>query len=362
MRKPRVLVVHDDPPVAPLSSFIAHDIAHLQKRYEVEVISLHPYRRDHLEALLSAKVWRAVAGCDAVFAWFGVNAPALLMAAALRKPSVVIAGGSDVVHVPEINYGLDPARKVKYRMVLAGYRVASRILLFSGASHRDLLELAPHTKSKAETLYLGVDTQAFRPGASPPQPRVLCVSFMTEKSIRRKGVLTLIEAARLTPEVPYRIAGRIIDEGAVKRIVESAPPNVTFLGSLSDEELLREMQSAKVYAQLSYHEGFGMAVAEAMACGSIAVVSDRGSLPEVVGDTGYYVPVEDPKAAARAFREAIAAGEVRGQRARQRVIDQFDPAARERALHRIRARPAPHPRRAARVTARRAGSEPPSGA
>jgi glycosyltransferase involved in cell wall biosynthesis len=37
-------------------------------------------------------------------------------------------------------------------------------------------------------------------------------------------------------------------------------------------------------------EGFGMPVAEAMACGTPVIVSDRGSLPEVVGDAGIVVP------------------------------------------------------------------------
>jgi glycosyltransferase involved in cell wall biosynthesis len=331
-RKGRVLFVHDDDPGAPLSSFFAHDLATLQKRFDVEVLSVFPYGRLHLDAVKSAAAWRAVLRCDAVFAWFGTCAPVIAMAAALRKPSLVIVGGSDVVYVPEIDYGLNPARKLQYELVLSGYRLATRILAFSRSSLNDLLSLRPALSAKSAALYLGVDTHAFRP-AGHKSPQVLSVSYISPKSIKRKGILTLLEAARRTPEISYRIGGRIQEEGAVQQILAAAPPNVTFLGSLSDPELLREMQAAKVYAQLSYHEGFGMAVAEAMACECVPVVTNRGSLPEVAGDVGFAVPVEDPEAAAVAFRAALAAGEERGQRARQRMVDLFDPAARERALY-----------------------------
>lgn len=330
----RVLFVHDDDPSVPLSSFFAHDIDALRKRFDVEVVSLHPYKRNHLEALASAEMWRKVAHCDAVFAWFGFSAPAVMMASALRKPSVVIAGGSDVVYVPEIGYGLDPERKMRRRLVLLGYRLARRILLFSIASHRDFLKLQPASAAKAQPLHLGVDSEAFKP-AGAKSPHVLSVSYITPMSIKRKGILTLLEAARRTPEIPYRIAGMVAHQGAVQQILDNAPPNVSFLGYLDDQQLLRELQSAKVYAQLSYHEGFGMAVGEAMACECVPVVTDRGSLPEVVGDTGFFVPVEDPEAAAQAFRQAITAGDDRGQRARRRVIELFRPAAREQALHAI---------------------------
>jgi glycosyltransferase involved in cell wall biosynthesis len=333
-RRRRVLFVHDDDPSAPLSSFFAQDIAALRRHFEVEVVSLHPYKRSHLEALASPRMWLSVARCNALFAWFGFSAPAVMMAFALRKPSIVIAGGSDVVYVPEIGYGLDPQRKLRRRLVLLGYRLAHRILLSSRASHRDFLKLQPSSAGKAQALYLGVDSEAFKP-AGVKGAHVLSVSYITPMSIKRKGILTLLEAARRTPDIPYRIAGMVASQAAVQQILDGAPPNVAFLGYLDDQQLLREMQAARVYAQLSYHEGFGMAVAEAMACECVPVVTDSGSLPEVVGDAGLFVPVEDPDAAARAFRSAMAAGEERGKRARARVIELFRPATREHALRAI---------------------------
>ena len=50
---------------------------------------------------------------------------------------------------------------------------------------------------------------------------------------------------------------------------------------------------ARLVVLVSFHEGFGMPAVEAMACGTPVVVSNRGSLPEVVGDYGVYVEADD---------------------------------------------------------------------
>jgi len=334
-RKRKVLFVHNDNPAGPLSSFFLQDIDILRKEHDIEVLSLYPYKHGHLDALLSPAAWRSVMRCDAVFGWFGSSAPVVMMAALLRKPSIIVAGGADVVYVPEIDYGLNPARTIAYTVFRLGYRLARRVLLFSESSRQDYLRLPGIRPEKAQTLYLGVDTDHFRP-AGEKRPQVLTISYIAEGVLLRKGILTLLSAARLTPEIPYRIAGLVLDQGAVQKLVASAPPNVTFLGYLNDEQLLAELQSSKVYAQLSYHEGFGMAVAEAMSCGCLPVVTNRGSLPEVVGDNGYYVPVNDPASAAEAFRTAIAApGEPVGGQARQRIIERFRPSDRERGIRTV---------------------------
>jgi glycosyltransferase involved in cell wall biosynthesis len=53
------------------------------------------------------------------------------------------------------------------------------------------------------------------------------------------------------------------------------------------------MQAAEWFVYPSLYEGFGLPVAEAMACGVPAIVSRASSLPEIVGDVGFQVdPVE----------------------------------------------------------------------
>ena len=62
----------------------------------------------------------------------------------------------------------------------------------------------------------------------------------------------------------------------------------------------------------SLYEGFGMPVAEAVACGTPAVVSNRGSLPEVAGDLAVMVDPFDIVGLAEALKLAIYDNRYRG--------------------------------------------------
>jgi glycosyltransferase involved in cell wall biosynthesis len=105
---------------------------------------------------------------------------------------------------------------------------------------------------------------------------------------------------------------------------------VSFTGFVEDEELIRWYQRAKVYVQLSLYESFGMSLAEAMLCECVPVVTDRGALPEVVGDTGFFVPYGDEKATAEGIRAALRSD--KGPVARKRVEEAFPIKKREAAL------------------------------
>lgn len=64
-------------------------------------------------------------------------------------------------------------------------------------------------------------------------------------------------------------------------------------GYLPRDEIPKLMRGALAFCFPSLYEGFGMPVLEAMACGTPTLVSDRASLPEIVGDAGIIIKADD---------------------------------------------------------------------
>src|SRR5262249_13918499 len=84
------------------------------------------------------------------------------------------------------------------------------------------------------------------------------------------------------------------------------PANVTWLGEVSDEELASLYRGARCLVYASLYEGFGIPVAEALACGCPVVTSVDSPMAEVAGDDAAYVDPYDVGSIrdgiARAFR------------------------------------------------------------
>jgi glycosyltransferase involved in cell wall biosynthesis len=71
---------------------------------------------------------------------------------------------------------------------------------------------------------------------------------------------------------------------------------------LADDELRLAYAGARALAYPSFYEGFGLPVAEAMACGCPVIVSPCASLPEVAGSAALYVEPDDVPAMASALQ------------------------------------------------------------
>ncbi len=80
---------------------------------------------------------------------------------------------------------------------------------------------------------------------------------------------------------------------------------IPFYGEDQVRNLTEVYAGASVYLDLSLHEGFGMQVIEAMACGTPVVCSDRGALPEVAGTAAVLVDPLDFLAIANATRRIL---------------------------------------------------------
>jgi glycosyltransferase involved in cell wall biosynthesis len=76
---------------------------------------------------------------------------------------------------------------------------------------------------------------------------------------------------------------------------------ITFTGRIAEERFVKEYAKATAAVVPSVYEGFGLPVAEAMACAVPVISTTGGALPEVVGDAGFLVPPADYQALAKAI-------------------------------------------------------------
>jgi glycosyltransferase involved in cell wall biosynthesis len=154
---------------------------------------------------------------------------------------------------------------------------------------------------------LGVDLSriyACRPGAptwrrlgrEPNVPRDGYLLFVGTLE-PRKNLGALLDAysmllARQLPVPDLVIAGRATAESASWFARMAEPPlagRVRILGYISDVEREQVYAGARTLILPSLDEGFGIPVLEAMSAGVPVVASNRGALPEVVGDGGILV-------------------------------------------------------------------------
>ena len=111
---------------------------------------------------------------------------------------------------------------------------------------------------------------------------------------------------------------------------------VTLSSKLERFEDLHEVyRRAAVYVQASRHEGFGLAVAEAMLAGCVPVVMNVTAMPEVVGDAGVLIESQEPDEVAEAVRRALGLGPEAARRARERILTAFPMQRRREGILRV---------------------------
>jgi len=303
------------------SSFVRQDCEILSRHFKVVKTN---YRKPLDIFKVIASLWK----CDAAFSWFasGHSFIAVLFSKLLGKRSIIIAGGYDVACVPEINYGQFTLSRAKRFMTVYSLKYADLVLPVSEFTKREVLRWAE--PQKIEVVYNGIDIKSFQAGGKK-EDLVITVGGVNRSNLKRKGLETFVKSARLVPEARFVVVGKEQDD-SINRLRSIASPNVSFTGFVSDRELLQWYQRAKVYVQVSAYESFGMSLAEAMLCQCVPVVTERGALPEVVGDTGYYVSNGDEEATAQQIKKALRSEQ--GPLAKKRVEDSFSLQKREAAL------------------------------
>lgn len=216
-----------------------------------------------------------------------------------------------LVHHPlSLETGLDAATAssldASERRALA---CARGIVVTSAGTVRAVEPLAPGTP--IVVVEPGTDAAALAAGSESGALHLLCVASI----IPRKGHDTLVEALSALKSAEWRLvcAGSLQRDAAfAARVVESCARSgiddrVDFPGELEGEQLEAAYREADLFVLPTRYEGYGMAVAEAIARGIPVVSTATGAIADLVPpDAGVLVPTDSPGALADALRGLIA--------------------------------------------------------
>jgi glycosyltransferase involved in cell wall biosynthesis len=188
-------------------------------------------------------------------------------------------------------------------------RKIEHIIAISEYTKNELINQLGIPEERIYVIPIGVDHQKFHPISDPvrpaylnPEDRILLYAGSEEPRKNLGLVLrALKDLIKDMPDVKLIKAGGpgdgISQETCINEINQlGLADHVIFTGRISDSDLLGLYNIADAFVFPSFIEGFGLPPLEAMACGCPVIVSDRTSIPEVVGDAGILINPEDPKA------------------------------------------------------------------
>lgn len=192
------------------------------------------------------------------------------------------------------------------RILPAVARRAVHIVTVSEFSRAEIAELLGVGRERISVIPGGVgeafmpraDAEAARHALGLTRPYVLCVASGTA----RKNLAALVPAARALASdgIDVVVAGG----GRPQFAAEVGLDALRRLGHVDDALLPGLYAGARAAVVPSLHEGFGLTVLEAMACGTPVVAARSGALPETCGDAAVLVAPE-PEAIAAAVASVL---------------------------------------------------------
>jgi glycosyltransferase involved in cell wall biosynthesis len=235
---------------------------------------------------------------DATITWTAdiPTAGIVALSKVLGKKSFVIVGGYEVCNMPEINYGLQ-TRKTRGAIARWALSNATKVIVPSDAYKQTVKDL------------VGVNAAVIPNCSEIPKlldnkkmPKVVMVAGQygdADTFTALKGISTYNAIAKAMPYTQFFLIGN------VEYIIKQRYDSIRYVGGKNHEEVLKMLNMAKVYCQLSYTESFGVALLEAIQSGCVPVITNRGGMVEIVKNNGYMINYGDVDAGIYAVKQAL---------------------------------------------------------
>ncbi|GAC1364183.1 MAG: hypothetical protein NVSMB32_06480 [Actinomycetota bacterium] len=234
-------------------------------------------------------------------------------------PGWVVQGGIRTVVtlfdlIPQVfpgRYLADAGTRRRYRTRLELVRAADAVLAISATTRSDAISLLGLHPMQVTDVGTGI-APAFCPPSSRTQAQARALAALPGLEAGfilsvggeddRKNIEGLLAGyARLPGDLRDRhqlVVACRVSEGYRCHLQSVAArlgigPRLRLAGFVDDATLIALYQSTELFAFASLYEGFGLPVAEAMACGAAVLASDIPALREVGGPAATYRPVAD---------------------------------------------------------------------
>ena len=226
-------------------------------------------------------------------------------------PSVITVHDLAIYRNPGWFPGRQPlsTRLVVPRSVLR----AGVVISVSESTARDIVEIFGIDRGRIQVVHHGVSPR-FRPMDGEERAEARARLGLPERFILfvgtiepRKNLETLLDAWAMMRDRPdlVVVGSWGWNYEAIRDKMARLGPRLHHLESVDPDELPALYNLARVLAHPAWYEGFGLPPLEAMACGTPCVVSDRSSLPEVVGDAALIVQADQPDAWRKTLEKVI---------------------------------------------------------
>lgn len=212
------------------------------------------------------------------------------LAGVLAKVPVKISTFQNVYDFP---------RKPKLHRSILNYILSfcsDALVACSNTVASDMIRYDKVNPHKIKVIYNGLNINKFNSAYTKNEARKL-LNLPSDEIIigsvgrldKQKGHHYLIEAAAILGNYTIAIAGDGPLREELKNQVARLNTRVLFMGMMMPEEVPIFMRALDIFCFPSLWEGFGIAIAEAMAAGLPVVAADIAPLREVVGDAGIIV-------------------------------------------------------------------------
>jgi glycosyltransferase involved in cell wall biosynthesis len=210
-------------------------------------------------------------------------------------------------------------------------RAADLVVADTNTNARFLADLAGLPRGKVEVCLVGAEERVFSPGWDATQP---FTALFVGKLIPLHGVETVLEAARIAPDLRFRIIG----SGQLDELLTRRPPNVEHVAWVDYERLPHELHSAGcALGVFGTSDKAGRVIPnkafQALACGVPLITADTPAARELLVDeeSALLVPPGDAEALAVATRR-LAVDPALAQRLADAGLQAYRSQASERVL------------------------------